>query len=204
MEHQLQRLGGRDAQRTCGHLSGQHGGTVLKSGKLHGIGRICSGKEHPPERKGEVLGGDGVVGGAALCGGIGQTVFQIKCIGAPVGGHLPPFAQLGGQLAVRRAADEAAVEVLAGDDVGGAGCHLWVEVRGDGIHEPCKAVGAGAAGGEAQDKKRSQQGCDKAKLSQEMHPSGPVALFVIKSRFKDRPAPGRAQGDSAVDGAQCC
>ena len=155
-EHQFQRFCSGDAQRAGGLLTGQNGGAVLEGRELHGVGGVGAGEEHPLEREDEILGGDGVVGGISLRGGIGQAVLQIECIGEPVGRYLPLLTQFRREAAVRCAADEAAVEVLAGDDVRGAGRHLRVKVRGDGIHEPGKAVGAGAAGGQAQNEKRSQ------------------------------------------------
>lgn len=160
-EHQFQRLRSGDAQRAGGLLTGQNGGAVLEGRELHGVGGVGAGEEHPLEREDEVLGGDGVVGGISLRGGIGQTVLQIECIGEPVGRYLPPLTQFRRKAAVRCTADEAAVKVLAGDDVRGAGRHLRVEVRGDGVHEPGKAVGAGAAGGQAQNKNAASKAATK-------------------------------------------
>ena len=64
-----------NAEGCLGHLACQHGGAVLNGGKFHRIGRSGIGPEHPPEREHEILGCDGVVGGCALGGGIGQAAF---------------------------------------------------------------------------------------------------------------------------------
>ena len=122
-------------------MPGQYFGAVLKGRKLHGVGGVRGSAEHPPEGEDEILRRDGIVGSRALGSRVGQAVLQIKGIGLPVGGDLPPFAEGRFQLAVRVFADKAAVKVLAGDDVRRSQSHLRVKVRGDGVHEPGKAVG---------------------------------------------------------------
>ena len=64
-----------NAEGCLGQLACQHGGAVLNGGKFHRIGRSSIGPEHPPEREHEILGCDGVVGGCALGGGIGQAAL---------------------------------------------------------------------------------------------------------------------------------
>ena len=54
-------------------------------------------------------------------------------------------------------------------------------------------------------KKRSQQGRDKAKLSQEMHPFGPMRPCLSQKVIRNmKTAPGQAQENSGVEPAQCC
>jgi len=108
-EHQRQRAAGGDPQRAFRHLPGQHFGAVLKGRELHRVGRIGVGPEHPPEREDEVLGGDGVLGGGALGGGVGQAVLQIKGVGPAVGRSFPPLAEGRLDFAVRVLSDKAAV-----------------------------------------------------------------------------------------------
>ena len=141
-EHQRQRPAGRNTEGTFRQLPGQYFGAVLKGRKLHGVGGVRGSAEHPPEGEDEILRRDGAVSSRALGSRVGQAVLQIKGIGLPVGGDLPPLAQGRFQLAVRVFADKAAVEVLAGDDVRRSRSHLRVKVRRDGVHEPGKAVGA--------------------------------------------------------------
>lgn len=108
-EHQRQRAAGGDPQCAFRHLPGQHFGAVLKGREFHRVGGIGVGPEHPPEREDEVLGGDGVLGGGALGGGVGQAVLQIKGVGPAVGGLFPPLAEGRLDFAVRVLSDKAAV-----------------------------------------------------------------------------------------------
>lgn len=53
--------------------------------------------------------------------------------------------------------------------------------------------------------KTRQQGRDKAKLFQEMHPFGPVRPCLSQKVIRNRKtAPGQAQENSGVEPVQCC
>ena len=66
-------------------------------------------------------------------------------------------------------------------------------------------IAAVAAGGQAQNEKRSQQGRDKAKLFQEMHPFGPVRPCLSQKVIRNtKTTPGQAQENFGVEPAQCC
>ena len=152
LEHQRLLAVSRYAQSRFGHCAAQHGGTVLDGGKLHCVGGVGLGPEHPPEGKNEIVRGDGIFGGGTLGGGIAQAVFEIEGVGAPIGRDLPAVAQLRLQLAVRILPDKAAVQVLAGDHVRCGGCHLRIQIGRDGVHKPSEAVGGGTAADQREDK----------------------------------------------------
>ena len=161
VEHQRQRPGGRDSQRTLGHLPGQHGGAVLNGGKLHRIGRGGLRPEQAPESEHKILGGDGVVSGVALGGGVSQAVLEVEGVGEAIGGLLPPFAEGRLIFAAGIFADKAAVQVLAGDDIRRSRGHLRVKVGRDAVHEPGEAVGARTTAGQGKNKRNGQHHCGK-------------------------------------------
>lgn len=181
-EHQRQRAGGRNAQRAGIGCASQHGSTVLKGGKLHGIRGICLRLEYAPECKHKVLGSDGVIRGSALDGFVGQAVLDLEGVGPAIGGDRPALGQIGHDLAIRFFADKPAVKVLAGDHVRGSRSHLRVEVCGDGIHEPCKAwrTGTAAAAGERKQERSSKQCCGN---TEELFQGDDLILWYLRKRL---------------------
>ena len=162
VEHQRQRPGGRDSQRALGHLPGQHGGAVFKGRKLHRVGGVGLRPEQASESEHKILGGDGVVSGVALGGGVSQAVLEVEGVGEAVGGLLPPFAEGRLIFAAGIFADKAAVQVLAGDDIRRSRGHLRVKVGRDAVHEPGEAVGARTTAGQGKNKRNGQHHCGKA------------------------------------------
>ena len=143
-------VGGGHPQGGNIHLPRQDGGGVLQGRELGGVGGAGLGQEHPLEGVDKILGGDGVFGGLALGGSVGQPVPEGEGVPQPVGRDAPALAQIVLELAVGAQPEQPAVEVFAGDDVGGGRGHLGVEVRGDLLHKPGEAVGGVAAAGQPQ------------------------------------------------------
>ncbi len=85
-----------------------------------------------------------------------QPLFYSERILQAICGNSPPLGQIWHKLSVWVKADQAAVEILAGNYIGGGGSNLRVKVCGDLIDKPCKAVGAGAAASKGQHKCRSK------------------------------------------------
>ena len=180
-EHQRQRAGGRNAQRAGIGCASQHGSTVLKGGKLHGIRGICLRLEYAPKCKHKVLGSDGVIRGSALDGLVGQAVLDLEGVGLAIGGDRPALGQIGHDLAIRFFADKPAVKVLAGDHVRGSRSHLRVEVCGNGIHEPCKAwrTGTAAAAGERKQERSSKHCCGN---TEELFQGDDLILWYLRKK----------------------
>ena len=158
MEHQCQRAGSRDPQRTGSRCAVQHSSAVFNGRKLYRIGRTRLRLKNAPERKHKVLGGDGVVSGSTLDGGVGQAVLDLKRIGQAVGRDDPAFGKARHDLTIGVFAHKAAVEIFAGNDIRCCRSHLRVEIRRDGIDEPREAgrTGTGAAAGENKEKRNSK------------------------------------------------
>ena len=163
MEHQRQRTAGRNAQRTFRKLTGKDLRAVLQCRELDSIRRIRLRPEHPPECEHEILCRDGILGGVSLSRNVGQAVLQIKGISAAVCRLLPPLAEGWFDLAGRVFPDQPAVEIFTSDDVRRCGSDLRIKVRGDGVHEPCKAVGTRTAPGQGQKNHDHQRSCGHAK-----------------------------------------
>ena len=178
MEHQRQRAGSRNAQRTGSRRAVQHSSAVFNGRKLYRIGRARLCLKDAPERKHKVLGGDGIICGGSLSGGVGQAVFYGKGVGAAIRGDGPAFAQVGQDLAIGVFAHKAAVKILAGNDVWRGRRHLWVKVCGDGIHKPCKAgcTGASAAAGKGKQERSGKHRCGD---TQELFQGNDLILWYL-------------------------
>ena len=123
--------------------------------ELHRIGGLGLGGEHPLKGVDKVLGGDGVVGGLAAGGLVGRgRTSGGRCRSVRRRRPSSPRTARSGARPSAVQPDQSAVQVGAGDDVLRGSGNLGVEVGGNLLHKPGKAVDARALGAACQ---RQQQ-----------------------------------------------